>query len=155
MSLGGPNHVRWARELSWPRLLNMVSLPSGLGSASSIFSFGSTSAWAYQDQVCQRQQDRLVAPSGSSSDLPRKEGCWPPLWAPAGSHLDVPVAKGIGRATRGARSQILLVLAPCSTMLSKSSCEFDGHRILRPRKCHWSQSSRRRDLKPDVTLSFV
>lgn len=39
MSLGGLNHVRWARELSWPRLLNMVSLPSGLGSASSIFSF--------------------------------------------------------------------------------------------------------------------
>lgn len=73
----------------------------------------------------------------------------------AGSHLDVSVAKGIGRAARGALSQILLVLAPCATMLSKSSCQFDGHRILRPRKCHWSQSSQRRDLKPDVTLSFV
>lgn len=119
--LGGLDHVRWEQVLC-DRVSRVygfsVEWPGSLQQHVSLT--GIHSAWAHLGPGASKAADQPLS-RDPLLICPGKRGVDTPLRALAGSQAGVPVVKAIGRGTLGAVSQILPVLAPCTTILLKSS----------------------------------
>lgn len=105
------------KELSCPRPLHTGSSPTAwLLPAACCHCCGSTSVWAHQDQGCQREQDHTL-PQNPLLTCTGKRGVDTALRAPGGEPTGSHSGHRYWQRHLGAHLQILLVLAPCSTVL--------------------------------------
>jgi len=104
---------------------------------------------------CFKANRTSQSPSGSSSDLPRKEACWHSPRTPG----EKPPAGHSGyrywRRHPGSSFANPSSLAPCTTIVLQYSWESMGAGCICQGNVTKSQSNWRRDLTADVTLSFV